>query len=236
MTAPGNSTLLLTLLAAFFACVGYAGGRLHQWYRMGRDRDEAYRDGYDTATRSVFSLAARVISPRRGDRSAIRASAAVVLPASAVVCEPVPSTGSSIRAAALLEPIVTQPMSPVAEPSGRHTVPDELVQADTYRLPPDRVARAKVRGARPPGGSPATDAGSGAAPAAPQVAGPRSGAGARSRPAEARPEATSRAVDARSGAAGPPSQVAGARFRAAEATSRVVEATPRPAVPKPRSS
>jgi hypothetical protein len=27
---------------------------------------------------------------------------------------------------------------------GRHTVPDELVQAATYRLPPDRVFRAKV--------------------------------------------------------------------------------------------
>jgi hypothetical protein len=38
----------------------------------------------------------------------------------------------------------------VAEPaevesSGRHFVPDELVQAATYRLPPDRVFRAKVR-------------------------------------------------------------------------------------------
>jgi hypothetical protein len=33
---------------------------------------------------------------------------------------------------------------------GRHYVPDELVQAATYRLPPDRVARAKVRGASTP--------------------------------------------------------------------------------------
>ena len=29
--------------------------------------------------------------------------------------------------------------------SGRHTVPDELVRATTYRLPADRVFRAKVR-------------------------------------------------------------------------------------------
>ncbi|MEU8233507.1 hypothetical protein AB0C29_13205 [Actinoplanes sp. NPDC048791] len=28
---------------------------------------------------------------------------------------------------------------------GRHLVPDELVRAPTYRLTPDRVARAKVR-------------------------------------------------------------------------------------------
>ncbi|MFG1603934.1 hypothetical protein [Actinoplanes sp. NPDC049265] len=29
---------------------------------------------------------------------------------------------------------------------GRHYVPDELVRASTYRLPADRVARAKVPG------------------------------------------------------------------------------------------
>jgi hypothetical protein len=29
-------------------------------------------------------------------------------------------------------------------PTGRHTLPDELVRATTYRLPPDRVFRAKV--------------------------------------------------------------------------------------------
>jgi hypothetical protein len=31
-----------------------------------------------------------------------------------------------------------------AESSGRHTVPDELVHSATYRLPADRVFRAKV--------------------------------------------------------------------------------------------
>jgi hypothetical protein len=36
-------------------------------------------------------------------------------------------------------------LSDAASSSGRHTVPDELVQAATYRLPPDRVFRAKVR-------------------------------------------------------------------------------------------
>jgi hypothetical protein len=34
--------------------------------------------------------------------------------------------------------------------AGRHLVPDELVKAPTYRLAPDRVARAKVREAIPP--------------------------------------------------------------------------------------
>src|SRR4051812_50185413 len=71
MTAPGNSVVIFALLALFVACAGYAAGRLHQRYQTDRDREEAYRDGYDTATRSVFSLAARVIAPRR----AVRASA-----------------------------------------------------------------------------------------------------------------------------------------------------------------
>jgi hypothetical protein len=255
MTAPGNSIVLILLLAAFLACTGYAGGRLHQWYRMGQDRDEAYRDGYDTATRSVFSLAARIISPRRADRSAIRASAAVVIPASAVVetatsplpavsappfpaaarsflssgdplVDPpsaVPSTGASAGSddasagsdrasagsddasagsdrasagsddasagsdrASARQATADQPRTRSMAPSeadsdrhasemmaggrdvpetaadggryvpdaetggGRHMVPDELVQAATYRLPPDRVARAKVPGACTP--------------------------------------------------------------------------------------
>ena len=129
MTAPGNSAVLFILLAAFLACTGYAAGRLHQWYRTGQERDEAYRDGYDTATRSVFSMAARIIGPRRTERAAIRASAAVspVAPGDAAQILRLPST------------------SP-----GRHTVPDELVGAATYRLTPDRVARAKVRGSVPP--------------------------------------------------------------------------------------
>ncbi|WP_097324890.1 hypothetical protein [Paractinoplanes atraurantiacus] len=39
--------------------------------------------------------------------------------------------------------------APEPRPSGRHTVPDELVQAKTYLLPPDRVFRAKVPDNKP---------------------------------------------------------------------------------------
>jgi hypothetical protein len=60
------------------------------------------------------------------------------------------------RAGAFFEPVVQEPV-PVDEVPvprlgrrGRHYVPDELVQAATYRLPPDLVARAKVPGAQPP--------------------------------------------------------------------------------------
>ncbi|HET6531517.1 MAG TPA: hypothetical protein VFH03_13050, partial [Actinoplanes sp.] len=80
MTIPGNVTALLVLVAVVIACTGYAAGRLHQWYRTDEDRDEAYREGYDTATRSTFSMAARIIGPRR-ERSAARGSATVHAPA-----------------------------------------------------------------------------------------------------------------------------------------------------------
>ena len=150
MTAP-NHALLVTLLAVFTACVGYAVGRLHQWYRTGLDRDEAYRDGYETATRSVFSTAARLIAPRRAARGT-----AVVTP---VPVDPVPADGASdevpvsrtvlaCTAASRAEasPGADDAAAPSSEASGgRHLVPDELVQAPTYRLAPDRVARAKVR-------------------------------------------------------------------------------------------
>lgn len=49
----GVALLLLGLLV-------YVGGRLHQLARSTQERDEAYRDGYDDATRSLFHLATRV--------------------------------------------------------------------------------------------------------------------------------------------------------------------------------
>lgn len=49
---PGVAILLTALLC-------YLAGRIHQFYRTGEERDLAYRDGYNTATRSLFSLAAR---------------------------------------------------------------------------------------------------------------------------------------------------------------------------------
>jgi hypothetical protein len=169
MTAPGNSVVLFVLLAAFLACTGYAAGRLHQWYRTGQDRDEAYRDGYDTATRSVFSMAARIIGPRRSEKAAIRASAAVRPSPSPPVLSPVPVSPSGLLPPSAAEPAAglpaagSPPSPPAAAPGrhdnsrtprtaspGRHTVPDELVRAATYRLTPDRVARAKVRGETPP--------------------------------------------------------------------------------------
>ncbi len=48
----------LGMLIIILAC--YTFGRLHQWARGAMDRDEAYRDGYDSATKSMFFLATRV--------------------------------------------------------------------------------------------------------------------------------------------------------------------------------
>ncbi|MET0417194.1 MAG: hypothetical protein ABW022_14365 [Actinoplanes sp.] len=170
MTAPGDSVLLLILFAVLLACSGYAAGRLHQRYQTSQDREDAYRDGYETGTRSVFSAAVRMLGPKRS----VRASAAVA---------PKPEPAAPVTAALSFPAPAPPPPYAVTEPSavggvsyhrfpdprpvgdagpalsdrsalalgtpqpGKHTVPDELVQAATYKLSPDRVARAKVQDA-----------------------------------------------------------------------------------------
>jgi hypothetical protein len=289
MTAPGDSVLIFLLLALFVACCAYAAGRLHQRYQTARDRAEAYRDGYEEATRSVFSLAARMIVPRRSVRASAPVladvptvpivparrggTAAEVVPAGGgTAAEEVPAGGAAVEVVPpgggdvcglsvasgadvvparpagvfvgpaapgrpLAKPVdagqgfpVPPPVSPAAvgggpalgerpplqrraagrravpegprvddakadppagkspgagEPeagvlpqalrrpvghraadeeaansagvsTGRHTVPDELVQAATYHLPPDRIFRAKVREPDGPAGEPTT--------------------------------------------------------------------------------
>jgi hypothetical protein len=243
MTAP---SLVYVLLAVLAVCTGYAVGRLHQWYRMDADREEAYREGYDDAARSTFTMAARMVGPRgakaqastavqpefpapaavppmlppplsspaaagpaasAGSRAAAggragsgslaasgsraaSAFAATPFPAPERTAFPpvngsaggVPSTGSGGGAGVpgLMPPAgadsangaqPTEGVGSSADPAssgarsksgrstgklprrGRHLVPQELVRAVTYRLNPDRVARAKVPGALPlPGG------------------------------------------------------------------------------------
>ena len=59
MTAPGNNLLQVTLALAFVIASGYASGRIHQWYKHGLERDQAYREGYNQASRSMFDMAVR---------------------------------------------------------------------------------------------------------------------------------------------------------------------------------
>ncbi|MEV6299049.1 hypothetical protein AB0M02_06550 [Actinoplanes sp. NPDC051861] len=181
MSAPGDIVILLVLLAAFVSCAGYAAGRLHQRRQHAPDREEAYLDGYEKGTRSVFSMAARAAGRRR-DRSPIAGSSPV--PPKAETDEPTvpvdkpatpqaeptrqtqvgfpappphvgpglppPAAAGGVTYSALPDPrqtaadMVPEQREPEAR-EGRHTVPEELVRAATYRLPPDRVARAKVR-------------------------------------------------------------------------------------------
>lgn len=62
-TSPGNDYVLALLGFLLVVSAAYAGGRLHQWMRTGADRDDAYRDGYDQATQSMWALAARPVAP-----------------------------------------------------------------------------------------------------------------------------------------------------------------------------
>ncbi|UQU65764.1 hypothetical protein COUCH_05445 [Couchioplanes caeruleus] len=59
MTVPGNSIIQALFALAFVIASGYAAGRIHQWYKQGLDRDEAYRNGYDQASNSMFDMAIR---------------------------------------------------------------------------------------------------------------------------------------------------------------------------------
>jgi hypothetical protein len=41
----------------------YGGGRIHQWYMHGMDRDRAFREGYAHGYRALFPFAARSSRP-----------------------------------------------------------------------------------------------------------------------------------------------------------------------------
>lgn len=245
MNAPGDSALIFSLLAVFVACTGYAAGRLHQRWQAAQDREEAYRDGYESGTSSVFSTAVRMLGPKRPARGAAPVSttkapeteaenleesdtplgfpAPLPPPPYAVIDPPAiggvvyrrlrdprpadgsgpvmgeqptksplphPRTAEDSALSANLDEVggparpedikiheegddavsSTAPERSAAKqrrgghrakpaeedttinqaaaepdlPAGRHTVPDELVRATTYRLPPDRIFRARV--------------------------------------------------------------------------------------------
>jgi hypothetical protein len=57
MIAPGNNLIQIALALAFVVASGYASGRIHQWYRHGLERDHAYREGYNHASCSMFTMA-----------------------------------------------------------------------------------------------------------------------------------------------------------------------------------
>lgn len=56
LIGPGLATFLLV-----FMC--YIAGRVHQFFKQTSEREEAYREGYNQATRALFSLATRMARP-----------------------------------------------------------------------------------------------------------------------------------------------------------------------------
>jgi hypothetical protein len=68
MTAPGNDLLFLVLTLSVLLSSAYAVGRIHQWHKYGLERDEAYRTGYDKASRTIIGMMTgrHHLSPTKG--------------------------------------------------------------------------------------------------------------------------------------------------------------------------
>ncbi|HET6480387.1 MAG TPA: hypothetical protein VFG35_10165 [Actinoplanes sp.] len=150
MTAPGDSVLVFILLAVFVASLAYAAGRLHQRYQLRQDREDAYRDGYETASSRVFSLAARAVSARRTARATAsvrsgrpRRSAAHAIAAGETPTGPTPATPH----AAPSRPAhgsPAAPSGPTAEPPGPPRADASAVRGSAHasrRADPGRAVR-----------------------------------------------------------------------------------------------
>lgn len=86
--APGNDVLIALLGMAVALSAAYACGRLQQWYRQTTDREDAFRDGYNTAARSLFTMAARTVTATKATargQVAGRATIVAITSASATV-------------------------------------------------------------------------------------------------------------------------------------------------------
>lgn len=57
----------------FVIVTAYAAGRVHQWYRHSFERDRAYREGYNQASRTLFRLMARR-SPAKAEQPSAQRS------------------------------------------------------------------------------------------------------------------------------------------------------------------
>jgi hypothetical protein len=64
----GSNTFQIALAMIFVIMPAYAAGRVHQWYRHSFERDLAYREGYNQASRTLFHLAVRS-SPEKPERA-----------------------------------------------------------------------------------------------------------------------------------------------------------------------
>ncbi len=62
MTFPSSTALQVMFAVAIVIFTAYVAGRVHQWYRHGFEREEAFREGYNQASRALFHLATRNVS------------------------------------------------------------------------------------------------------------------------------------------------------------------------------
>ena len=67
---------MVTLAVALVIFVAYAAGRVHEWYRHSYEREQAYRDGYDRASHSLFQVATRSASGQNPDHVYVRSGSA----------------------------------------------------------------------------------------------------------------------------------------------------------------
>jgi hypothetical protein len=72
VTSPDSQIFTIIFGITLLASIMYASGRVHQWYRQGLDRDDAFRDGYDRATRSLFALATRATKASEDATAVVR--------------------------------------------------------------------------------------------------------------------------------------------------------------------
>lgn len=70
MSLPSSTALQVMFAVAIVIFTAYAAGRVHQWYRHGFEREEAFREGYNQASHALFHLATRNISATRNNPAA----------------------------------------------------------------------------------------------------------------------------------------------------------------------
>jgi hypothetical protein len=80
----GSTNVQIALAVIFVIVTAYAAGRVHQWYRHTFERDLAYREGYNQASRTLFHLAVRNV-PGKAERPTAPGSVTTAAPIRAVV-------------------------------------------------------------------------------------------------------------------------------------------------------
>ena len=154
MTAPGNTALVVSLMAVFVACAAYAIGRSHQ---RNRDREDAYREGYENARRSTVSLAARAVARRRAARPSAEVSSAG-LPSAGLPSADLPGAGGTGADGSSAGVSTTAGTGAGVSLSGASTEPEHPSAAPSRSaMPPPTAAAGHPVAVSHPAGSPPSE-------------------------------------------------------------------------------